>query len=659
MFRCLFFIFSFLFVGALLGQDEEVTYRVRIQASELLQDRNGKTVPGEARVRIILTDRNGDQAMTGKQVLGSFGTITFRDYEIQWPVAEVELSVEGIYWTRRIEVTKISVTMIDADDEARTRHYEGGVTLTRGNSTVRYDRAGPIDFTADMEAIAALDAEKATLDMEGEFANGAIMGDNFVIESETAATYTKNVGEREEKEGGGTRICTTTKYEASASFDVNFLTNPSSSAIYPGALITGESIADGSYVNIPAERRPITVSTDLAVFGSPSIEIEEPKLSSARRAITDLLVAQDKGDMEVQANFEIKDVYSKEQLSIALGGHFEYGASSLDFDFSYDTESEYNVKVVKFQQIYYTMDMDQPNTPFDLFKKEKDARRIMNSGEVPLVVSSITYGRVAYFFMRTEASSQEIKASLDASYNGGAVVAEGSAAMSLASILEKSETSALIIGGSGADGIQAVDGYDGFINMLRDGGKFDGSSVGKPISYTLRYLEDWKVARVNLATSYVKRTCRDVMATEETVDVVLDKLALPESSEGESEIGYDFEVTLYDTRTGETRHVLRKGNGGESKPVHFSENTSEREIKAYGSFTYELAKIDDYVMIIRTWGMEYDTSPDGDDALGNITRRVPLKEFMTAATTGMGQMTRELYYDGDKLIFYYSAKPRK
>jgi len=52
--------------------------------------------------------------------------------------------------------------------------------------------------------------------------------------------------------------------------------------------------------------------------------------------------------------------------------------------------------------------MDQPDSPFDVFQNEQDALDVLRSGKTPLYVSQVTYGRMAYFFMKTSMSARQI-----------------------------------------------------------------------------------------------------------------------------------------------------------------------------------------------------------------------------------------------------------
>ena len=49
----------------------------------------------------------------------------------------------------------------------------------------------------------------------------------------------------------------TTHYEAAAGYNDQIVLNPQTDVIYPGALVKGESILDGTYTLIPANRKQI------------------------------------------------------------------------------------------------------------------------------------------------------------------------------------------------------------------------------------------------------------------------------------------------------------------------------------------------------------------------------------------------------------------
>ena len=56
--------------------------------------------------------------------------------------------------------------------------------------------------------------------------------------------------------------CECTKYKASESFSEVLLMDPTSDVIYPGSILEGNSVAEGSYRQIVLERGPLAISTD-------------------------------------------------------------------------------------------------------------------------------------------------------------------------------------------------------------------------------------------------------------------------------------------------------------------------------------------------------------------------------------------------------------
>ena len=79
------------------------------------------------------------------------------------------------------------------------------------------------------------------------------------------------------------------RYKAAPGYDELFLMDPITDVIYPGAIIKGEIIPTGEYIPIIADRKPVTISVSLQeIAGSPST-VDEPKLSTVREALNNIL----------------------------------------------------------------------------------------------------------------------------------------------------------------------------------------------------------------------------------------------------------------------------------------------------------------------------------------------------------------------------------
>ena len=91
------------------------------------------------------------------------------------------------------------------------------------------------------------------------------------------------------------------------------------------------------------------------------------------------------------------------------------------------------------------------------------------SGNVsPVYVSSIAYGRVAYFSVELTYSSTEVSNALDASMK--AIKAKVDGRCGLRNVLATSTMKATMIGGFGSIGRQVVNGFDGLRDYMTQGG---------------------------------------------------------------------------------------------------------------------------------------------------------------------------------------------
>ncbi|MDZ7635847.1 MAG: thiol-activated cytolysin family protein [Bacteroidales bacterium] len=107
-----------------------------------------------------------------------------------------------------------------------------------------------------------------------------------------------------------------------AGYDEQIVLNPQTDVIYPGALVKGESILDGTYTLIPADRMPITISTSLTGSGRVSVTVDNPKLSTIREAINNLM-NQEYDVPPANMGFTVEQAYSEQQLDLSLRASYK------------------------------------------------------------------------------------------------------------------------------------------------------------------------------------------------------------------------------------------------------------------------------------------------------------------------------------------------
>jgi thiol-activated cytolysin len=313
--------------------------------------------------------------------------------------------------------------------------------------------------------------------------------------------------------GDKTFVCEQQLYEAAPEFDEQLTLNPTTDVIWPGAIIDGATIETGEYTPIIAKRAPLTFSISLInIAGKKSKTVQNPMLSTMREAIAEILDQEVTGGTAAQVTFVIEDVYSEKQLDVALGVTYKSGLYDVKSQFDFSRQEVSSRLLVKFLQVYYTLDIDLPENPSDLFDPSVTWPELAPkiSGNVsPMYVSSISYGRMALFCMESSRTATDVRAALDASFK--AIDTDVSLETEYQEVLDQTTIKATIIGGSGKDAVQAVNGFDGLKEYMTQGGDYDKSTPGAPLAYKLRYLSDNDICRICMANEYWVRTCNELM----------------------------------------------------------------------------------------------------------------------------------------------------
>ena len=313
--------------------------------------------------------------------------------------------------------------------------------------------------------------------------------------------------------------CECTKYKASEAFSEVLLMDPTSDVIYPGSILEGNSVAEGSYRQIVLERGPLTISTDFPnIVGEVVRTVEKPSLSSLTQTMKEMMYDSGvDGATPAACSFEIKEIVSEEQLSMAVGASVEYNKLKLRDNFDFSKTSTTSKYLVKFQQVYYTVNVDAPSSPskfFDSSVSASDLRQAIGGGStVPVYVSSIKYGRAAYFCVESNEKSDSVANVLESSFKLGKSSIALKDSLTAYSKMKNYSISGTVIGGSSEDAVGAVKGYEKMIEFITKGGNFSKESPAKPVAFTLRRLSNNEVFGVVNSTEYVARNCKSTNAS--------------------------------------------------------------------------------------------------------------------------------------------------
>ena len=311
---------------------------------------------------------------------------------------------------------------------------------------------------------------------------------------------------------GRTYECREQQYSVAAEFDELVTLNPTSDVLWPGAIIDAATITNGDYVPIVAARKPLTISVSLVnISGAKSRTVQDPKLSTMREAIASILAQEVTGATEARVTFEIISVYSASQLDLALGVNYKSGLTSVRNQFDFTRTDVLSRTLVKFLQVYYTIDVDVPRQPSDLFAESvtwESIQRQMSGNVSPAYVSSIAYGRMAFFSVESSYSSTEVSNALDVSIK--AIRSNIDVDTAYKSVLAKSTMKATIIGGSGQSAVQVVNGFEGLKQYITQGGNYSKDTAAAPLAYKMRYLRDNSTCEIVMAQSYNVKTCTEL-----------------------------------------------------------------------------------------------------------------------------------------------------
>lgn len=306
--------------------------------------------------------------------------------------------------------------------------------------------------------------------------------------------------------------CLYTYYETTEHFAEFVAFAPNSAVLWPGSIVRGQDASRGLLTAITLPRAPLTFSLSLeTLVGSPVGHMEKPSLSAFREARNAILAAGVAGSTPASLSFEMSQIHSAEQLSLAIDTDLSWpGGSSVSAMFNFAKESTSKKILVDFRQAYYTIDVDVPAAPSDLFAPEvtlEEVQEFMNLGDPPMYVQSITLGRRALFSLETQHDAKEVKLAFDAAVQA---VVDGSLAVDEEhrEVLDSLSMKVFVLGGSG--GVKAVTGFQGLMEYIADGSDFSAASPGAPLAYTLAYLDNTGT-KFAYTTDFAEASCTDEM----------------------------------------------------------------------------------------------------------------------------------------------------
>jgi Thiol-activated cytolysin len=339
---------------------------------------------------------------------------------------------------------------------------------------------------------------------------------------------------------GETEVTTTwimnrERFSALTHPDEFVLYNVNASVLWPGNLIQGSSLAGGALNPIPitgSSRSPVTLFLSIVTGGGGdySETVENPTGSAIFDAMN-RIVGQHYGTLPGQASLDISRVYNMNHVMFKMNAGYSAVSSEVGGALGIDWNQERQRVMVKFAQQYYSMAYDIPQDAEAVFTDRVIAADLepFTSGANPVCyVDSVTYGRVFYFVYESEDSQLDLESSLNIAFNGlGSSNVAAEAAYT--DVVQRSTVKVFAMGGNIQDALTVATDFGALNTYLLDGAEFSADSPGVPISYTIRYLKNANLVRMNNTLEYEVDQAEPVgqpssVTTSSTVNVYLHAL---------------------------------------------------------------------------------------------------------------------------------------
>lgn len=288
----------------------------------------------------------------------------------------------------------------------------------------------------------------------------------------------------------------------------------------------GSMLSIGSLKELPIKKRAaLPLSVDLLITPN-TVTVAHPTSATVENAIAALIAPIEGGkDFGSSVSFKQTETYTSEQAMLSLG--ISASHSGFDVTAKHSAVTAYDKRVItaSFIQKAFTVSIDNPSTPADLFTsdfsigdlhEQEQLRRIRaaNPANIPIILNSATYGRIVYVTISSRKTFDELKDALSASVNAGGT--SGSTELNAESkkILEESE---ITVSGIGIE-------ESNFAAIVRTGkiqeffsNPMDVRSV-RPISYVFYNLADLSIAGLTDTAHYDITVCTPEVVSSGVTD---------------------------------------------------------------------------------------------------------------------------------------------
>lgn len=189
----------------------------------------------------------------------------------------------------------------------------------------------------------------------------------------------------------------------------------------------------------------------------------------------------------------------------------------MNIDYDAIFKGEKKVMILSYKQIFYTVGVDAPDRPSDLFGDsvtfDKLALKGVNNDNPPAYVSNVAYGRTIYVKLETDSKSANVKAAFKALIDNQNI----SSNAEYQNILDQSSFTATVLGGGAQEHNKVITkDFNEIRNVIKNKSVYSPQNPAYPISYTSTFLKDNSITCINNKTAhfnteiYLKGNARNI-----------------------------------------------------------------------------------------------------------------------------------------------------
>ena len=316
--------------------------------------------------------------------------------------------------------------------------------------------------------------------------------------------------------------CTSTPYSITSNPTDIVMYDPDASLLWPGGLLQGKSRKElGSLLGLPiAERAPVRIFIDDFATADNFRVVDNPNAANVSSAKGEIVGNATASGLSAPSSidFAMHTHHSEQYVGLAASISGRYFGYSAKVGGSFQRNAAETTITANFIQRMYTVSVTEPPTPDEFFTSDLTPARLnsykdrMGPDNLPIYVSDVTYGRMMTFSMTSTASETDMRATIQAAYDGIGVDVNVALSARQRRILQEAEFKVTSIGGDAQATLDMIRTGD-WAAYFTDSPKLSDAA---PLSYTFRNLGDGSIAGVTESTSYNIKSCTAVPASPGT-----------------------------------------------------------------------------------------------------------------------------------------------